>query len=180
MAPSAYPPIQGSWVAVHHRVPRRHGSTLAELPDEDVVLPASRHWRLLHALDGGRGGQLSQLFTGVSPALVTASRWPHPEVLTVLDPLRAAYRKLPDPRPSEPTAHQVRQARGRDDAERKPSFGAPSRCPQPEVRYDSGPVGRADVSMCAMPWPCGMVSPGTACGAASKSTPTMASARAVP
>ena len=35
---------------------------------------------------GDRGGQLSQLFVGASPAVVTAIRWPHPEVLQVLDP----------------------------------------------------------------------------------------------
>jgi hypothetical protein len=58
----------------------------ADLPDEDLALPASRHWRLLQALHGGRGGQLSQLFAGASPAVVAAIRWPHPEVLTVLDP----------------------------------------------------------------------------------------------
>jgi hypothetical protein len=56
------------------------------LPDEELVLPASRHWRLLQALHGGRGGQLSRLFAGASPAVVSAIRWPHPDVLTVLDP----------------------------------------------------------------------------------------------
>ena len=56
------------------------------LPDDELVLPASRHWRLLQALQGGRGGQLSRLFAGASPAVVSAIRWPHPDVLTVLDP----------------------------------------------------------------------------------------------
>jgi hypothetical protein len=56
------------------------------LPDDDLVLPASRHWRLLQALHGGRGGQLSQLFATATPAVITAIRWPHPEVLQVLDP----------------------------------------------------------------------------------------------
>jgi hypothetical protein len=58
-----------------------------ELPDDDELgLPASAHWRLLQALHGGRGGQLSQLFAGASPAVVSAIRWPHPEVLQVIDP----------------------------------------------------------------------------------------------
>lgn len=56
-----------------------------ELPDDDLALPATRHWRLLQALHGDRGGQLSQLFAEASPAVVAAIRWPHPEVLKVLD-----------------------------------------------------------------------------------------------
>ncbi|MGH9057597.1 MAG: hypothetical protein ACRDYY_17320 [Acidimicrobiales bacterium] len=54
--------------------------------DEDLALPASAHWRLLQAVHGDRGGQLSQLFAGASPAVINAIRWPHPEVLQVLDP----------------------------------------------------------------------------------------------
>jgi len=58
-----------------------------ELPDdEDLGLPASAHWRLLQALHGDRGGQLSALFAGASPAVINAIRWPHPEVLQILDP----------------------------------------------------------------------------------------------
>lgn len=34
----------------------------------------------------GRAAQFSQLFAGASPAVVDAIRWPHPEVLQVLDP----------------------------------------------------------------------------------------------
>jgi hypothetical protein len=56
------------------------------LPDDELGLPASRHWRLQQALHGGRGGQLSRLFAGASPAVVNAIRWPHPDLLTVLDP----------------------------------------------------------------------------------------------
>jgi len=56
------------------------------LPDDELGLPASRHWRPLQALHGGRGGQLSRLFAGASPAVVNAIRWPHPDLLTVLDP----------------------------------------------------------------------------------------------
>lgn len=54
--------------------------------DEDLALPASAHWRLLQAVHGDRGGQLSRLFAGASPAVIDAIRWPHPEVLQVLDP----------------------------------------------------------------------------------------------
>lgn len=56
------------------------------LPDDELVLPSSRHWRLLQALHGGRGGQLSQLFEGASPRVIASVRWPHPEVLQILDP----------------------------------------------------------------------------------------------
>jgi len=56
------------------------------LPDDDLALTASRHWRLLQALHGARGGQLSQLFAGAPADVVSAVRWPHPEVLQVLDP----------------------------------------------------------------------------------------------
>lgn len=56
------------------------------LPDDELVLPASAHWRLLQALHGGQGGQLSQLFVGASPAVINAIRWPHPEVIQILDP----------------------------------------------------------------------------------------------
>jgi hypothetical protein len=58
----------------------------AGLPDDELVMPSSRHWRLLQALHGGRGGQLSQLFDGASPRVVASIRFPHPEVLQVLDP----------------------------------------------------------------------------------------------
>ena len=58
----------------------------AGLPDDEVALGASRHWRLLQALHGGRGGQLSQLFAGAPDDVISAVRWPHPEVLQVLDP----------------------------------------------------------------------------------------------
>ncbi|MGH9076525.1 MAG: hypothetical protein ACRDY0_03575 [Acidimicrobiales bacterium] len=54
--------------------------------DEDLALPASAHWRLLQAVHGDRGGQLSGLFAGASPAVINTIRWPHPEVLQILDP----------------------------------------------------------------------------------------------
>jgi hypothetical protein len=57
-----------------------------ELPDDELALTASRHWRLLQALHGGRGGQLSQVLGQLSPAGQDTVRHPHPEVLQVLDP----------------------------------------------------------------------------------------------
>lgn len=42
------------------------GTAPSELLDEDLVLPTSRHWRLLQALHGGRGGQLSRLLGQLS------------------------------------------------------------------------------------------------------------------
>jgi len=56
------------------------------LPDDDLVLPASRHWRLLQALHGPRGGQLSRPLDQPSPRGRGSLRHPHPEVLQVLDP----------------------------------------------------------------------------------------------
>lgn len=56
------------------------------LPDDELALTAGHHWRLLQALHGGRGGQLSRLFADASPAVRSAVRFPHPEVLFVLDP----------------------------------------------------------------------------------------------
>jgi hypothetical protein len=58
----------------------------AELPDEDLALPASRHWRLLQALHNPRGGQLSRILAPLSESDRAALRWPHPEVLQVIDP----------------------------------------------------------------------------------------------
>jgi hypothetical protein len=58
----------------------------AGLPDEELALPASRHWRLLQALHNPRGGQLSQILVPLSASDRAALRWPHPEVLQVLDP----------------------------------------------------------------------------------------------
>ena len=37
------------------------GGWPSALPDDEVVLPTSRHWRLLQALHGSRQGQLSLL-----------------------------------------------------------------------------------------------------------------------
>ena len=56
------------------------------LPDDELALPASRHWRLLQALHHPRGGQLSQILEPLPEPDRAALRWPHPEVLQILDP----------------------------------------------------------------------------------------------
>jgi len=58
----------------------------AELPDDELALTASRHWRLLQALHSPRGGQLSRVLSQLSEPDRAAERWPHPEVLRILDP----------------------------------------------------------------------------------------------
>jgi len=56
------------------------------LPDDELGLPASRHWRLLQAVHNPRGGQLSQSMAHVSPVGRDSIRHPHPAVVTILDP----------------------------------------------------------------------------------------------
>jgi len=62
------------------------GDWPAGLPDDEVALPASRHWRLLQAVHNPRGGQLTRIVAGLSDAGRDAVRHPHPQVLEVLDP----------------------------------------------------------------------------------------------
>jgi len=62
------------------------GDWPGELPDDDVVLPTSRHWRLLQRVHNPSGGQLSQLLANLPGDDLGVVRWPHPEVLSVLDP----------------------------------------------------------------------------------------------
>jgi hypothetical protein len=58
-----------------------------DLPDDDnVALPASRHWRLLQRIHKPAGGQLSAIIAGLTEDELTALRFPHPEVLQILDP----------------------------------------------------------------------------------------------
>lgn len=67
-------------------VRRLRGQAPDELVDEDLVLPTSRHWRLLQALHGDRGGQLSRLLGQLSEPGRAAVRFAHPGVLQILDP----------------------------------------------------------------------------------------------
>ena len=62
------------------------GDWPAGLPDDELTLPTSRHWRLLQALHGGGRGQLSLILRELSDAGRQGIRHPHPEVLQVLDP----------------------------------------------------------------------------------------------
>lgn len=62
------------------------GDAPPDLPDDDLLLPTSRHWRLLPALQGGRRGRLSRLLGPLPEAEREALRYPHPEVLQILDP----------------------------------------------------------------------------------------------
>jgi hypothetical protein len=54
--------------------------------DDDLALPASRHWRLLQRVHAPSGGQLSQRLAALPGRDLTVVRHPHPEVLQILDP----------------------------------------------------------------------------------------------
>lgn len=56
------------------------------LPDDDLGLPASRHWGLLQRIHAPGDGQLSRILDELSPAGRQSVRYPHPEVFQVLDP----------------------------------------------------------------------------------------------
>jgi hypothetical protein len=57
-----------------------------DLPDDDLALPASRHWRLLQRVHNPSTGQLSRLLSALPGGDLGVVRFPHPEVLQVLDP----------------------------------------------------------------------------------------------
>jgi hypothetical protein len=61
------------------------GGMTTTLPEDDSLLPTSRHWRILQALHSGRGGQLTRLLGQLSEAGRLVVRYPHPEVLQILD-----------------------------------------------------------------------------------------------
>jgi hypothetical protein len=54
--------------------------------DEELALPASRHWRLLQRVHAPGDGQLSTILGQLSEAGRDGIRHPHVEVLGVLDP----------------------------------------------------------------------------------------------
>jgi hypothetical protein len=63
------------------------GDWPAGLPDDDTLaLPASRHFRLLQRIHQPGGGQLTAALERLSPTGRQAMRYPHPEVLQILDP----------------------------------------------------------------------------------------------
>ena len=57
-----------------------------ELPDDELGLPMTRHWRLLQHVYSPGAGQLSQRLAALPASDLDAIRFPHPEVLQVLDP----------------------------------------------------------------------------------------------
>ena len=61
------------------------GRSPAEMPDDELGLPTMGHWRLLQALHHPRGGQLTNVLAELSESDRDALRWPHPEMLRVLD-----------------------------------------------------------------------------------------------
>jgi hypothetical protein len=54
-----------------------------ELPDDELALPASR--RLLQRVHGAATGQLSRLLANLPGGDLGVVRWPHPEVLQIID-----------------------------------------------------------------------------------------------
>jgi hypothetical protein len=57
-----------------------------DLPDDELGLPSSRHWRLLQRVHAPSGGQLSQRLAALPERDLAVVRHPHPEVLQILDP----------------------------------------------------------------------------------------------
>ncbi len=55
------------------------------MPLDELGLPTMGHWRLLQALHKPRGGQLTRILASLSDPARSALRWPHPEVMQVLD-----------------------------------------------------------------------------------------------
>jgi hypothetical protein len=56
------------------------------LPDEPLAITTSAHWRLLQRIHAPAGGQLSQALAALPAPDREALRFPHREVLEVLDP----------------------------------------------------------------------------------------------
>jgi len=56
------------------------------LPDEPLAITTSAHWRLLQRVHAPAGGQLSQALSALPASDREALRFPHREVLDVLDP----------------------------------------------------------------------------------------------
>ena len=54
--------------------------------DDDIALTASRHWRLLQRVHKPAGGQLSRILSEFTDGELLSIRFPHPEVLHILDP----------------------------------------------------------------------------------------------
>ena len=107
------------------------GDWPAALPDDELALTASRHWRLLQALHHPRRGQLSRILAAAPGADRGGVRFPHPEVL-----------RSSTPRPLLDEAAQPRRPLRRDGAARRRDA---SRRGSPTARSTSAPsanVGR--------------------------------------
>jgi hypothetical protein len=62
------------------------GNWPSGLPDdEDLGLPAGCHWRLLQRVHNSGPGRLSQLLASLPGDDLAVVRFPHPEVLSVID-----------------------------------------------------------------------------------------------
>ena len=61
------------------------GNSPEELPDEQLALPVTRHWRLLQRLHAPGEGQLSQILAQLSVADRDVLRQPDPDILQILD-----------------------------------------------------------------------------------------------
>lgn len=57
-----------------------------DLPDEPLAITTSAHWRLLQRVHAPSGGQLSQALAALPASDREALRFPHREVIEVLDP----------------------------------------------------------------------------------------------
>jgi hypothetical protein len=55
------------------------------LPDDELALTTSRHWRLLQRVHSRSSGQLSRLLAALPGGDLGVVRFPHPEVLRILD-----------------------------------------------------------------------------------------------
>jgi len=64
------------------------------LPDEPLAITTSAHWRLLQRVHAPAGGPLSQALSTLPASDREALRFPHREVLDVLDPARGSTRRL--------------------------------------------------------------------------------------
>ena len=56
------------------------------LPDEPLAITTSAHWRLLQRVHAPAGGQLSKALAALPDSDREALRFPHREILDVLDP----------------------------------------------------------------------------------------------
>jgi hypothetical protein len=61
------------------------GSWPEALPEDELGLPTSRHWRLLQRVHAPGTGQLSRLLAALPGGDLGVVRFPHPDILQILD-----------------------------------------------------------------------------------------------